>query len=263
MKRYIAIDFTILREHNLSLEKWALLENIYFMSNNDYKACYASKKSLAEWLGITERQIYRIINDLISDNFIIKNEFNHLKITQKWLDILMCREYDKMSVDTMTKCHTLPIKNEIRSVEKKRERKNIKKEFSFSLTKETQYQNLSQEYKDKLFAFCLSYDGAENYEDFLLSLEAKGYKYKNFKSAYAKWNRQHKKEFRQVESLGKDWIGDISYKNKIYAINTKTWEITQGTVKKQPYEEPQPTETNTQEPKRVNELLKNTTRRIS
>jgi hypothetical protein len=54
MKRYIAIDMQVMRENNLSMFEWAFLENVYFLSNNDYHACYASKKVLAEWLGVSD-----------------------------------------------------------------------------------------------------------------------------------------------------------------------------------------------------------------
>ena len=73
----------------------------------------------------------------------------------------------------------------------------------FTLSKLTSYDNLSATYKEKLEEFLNKYiedlelkilnaNGNKKtlqYEDFILSLEAKGYKYKNFISAYKTWNR--------------------------------------------------------------------------
>ena len=77
----------------------------------------------------------------------------------------------------------------------------LKKDFT--LSKLTSYDNLSAAYKEKLEEFLNRYiedlelkilnaNGNKKtlqYEDFILSLEAKGYKYKNFISAYKTWNR--------------------------------------------------------------------------
>ena len=59
--------------------------------------------------------------------------------------------------------------------------------FSFSLKKETQYENLSAEYKEKLKQEILKLKLTLSYEDFIDSLMAKGYKYKNFLLAYKTW----------------------------------------------------------------------------
>lgn len=62
-----------------------------------------------------------------------------------------------------------------------------KKEFSFTLSKLTQYDNLSQEYKDNLKEEISKLNLSISYEDFIDSLVAKGYKYKNFLIAYKTW----------------------------------------------------------------------------
>lgn len=101
-KRYIAIDMQLMRENNLSFEKWALLENIYFQSNNDYHACFASKPSLAEYLLISRRQIFKIIAELESGGLIAKTELGHLKVTRKWIDL---------SSETTSAKNALPVQN--------------------------------------------------------------------------------------------------------------------------------------------------------
>lgn len=70
---------------------------------------------------------------------------------------------------------------------KKLEISNEKKEFSFSLSKETQYENVSREYKEKLKEEIEKLNLSLSYEDFTDSLIAKGYKYKNFLLAYKTW----------------------------------------------------------------------------
>ena len=80
---------------------------------------------------------------------------------------------------------------------KKLEISNEKKEFSFSLSKETQYENVSSEYKDKLKEEIEKLNLSLSYEDFTDSLIAKGYKYKNFLLAYKTWC---KKDFNKSKS---------------------------------------------------------------
>ena len=72
-----------------------------------------------------------------------------------------------------------------------------KKEFSFSLSRETQYENVSSEYKDKLKEEIEKLNLSLSYEDFTDSLIAKGYKYKNFLLAYKTWC---KKDFNKSKS---------------------------------------------------------------
>ena len=102
MKRYIAVDMFAIRENNLSFEKWALLENIYFLSNNNYHACFASKPTLADYLLISRRQIFKIISELELGGLIVKNELGHLRVTQKWVDL---------SSDTSSAKNAPPVQN--------------------------------------------------------------------------------------------------------------------------------------------------------
>ena len=88
-------------------------------------------------------------------------------------------------------------------VKEKEQSKEYLSEKDFTLSKLTSYDNLSTTYKEKLEEFLSRYiedlelkilnaNGNKKtlqYEDFILSLEAKGYRYKNFISAYKTWNR--------------------------------------------------------------------------
>ena len=108
------------------------------------------------------------------------------------------------------------------------------KEFSFSLGKETQYENLSQEYKTKLKAKCLLTDGNfGRYEDFITQLQAKGYKYKNFVMAYIAWDKEKAyKSFSPTPEpmLGDDWFKIPISHSEVIAINSKTLETKTGQV---------------------------------
>ena len=115
------------------------------------------------------------------------------------------------------------------------------KKFSFSLSKKTAYENLSEDYKKKLFAKCLLIDRAEKYEDFVLALEANGYKYKNFVAAYRKWY-DLKQENDVIHSLPdkETPIGmckEVIANGKGYAIDPKTLKFIEGRVKVHQHEE--------------------------
>lgn len=84
-----------------------------------------------------------------------------------------------------------------------------KKEFSFSLSKLTQYENVSSEYKEKLKEEIEKLNLSLSYEDFEDSLIAKGYKYKNFLIAYKTWC---KKDFNKdkTNSNNDEWSDGVT-----------------------------------------------------
>ena len=77
----------------------------------------------------------------------------------------------------------------LQEVQVKEEGKGKGKEqaFSFSLTRETSYENLSLEYREKLKEEIEKLNLSLSFIDFVDSLVAKGYKYKNFLMAYKTW----------------------------------------------------------------------------
>jgi len=68
------------------------------------------------------------------------------------------------------------------------------KVFTFSLITTKQLSNTSKEYQDKLEKYISSSDKAMSYQEFYDNCEMKGYKYKNFKLVYDKWNKDNKKK---------------------------------------------------------------------
>ena len=88
-----------------------------------------------------------------------------------------------------------------------------KKEFSFSLSKLTQYENLSSEYKEKLKEEIEKLNFGLSHNDFIDSLIAKGYKYKNFLMAYKTWC---KKDFNKPNSKQSYLDRCLNEKNRTY-----------------------------------------------
>jgi hypothetical protein len=68
---------------------------------------------------------------------------------------------------------------------------NVNKPFSFSLTSTKQLSNTSKEYKEQLEQYINSNFKGMSYKEFYDSCEMKGYKYKNYKMVYDKWNKNY------------------------------------------------------------------------
>ena len=81
-----------------------------------------------------------------------------------------------------------------------------KKNFSFSLSQLTQYENVSSEYKEKLKEEIEKLNFSLSYEDFVDSLIAKGYKYKNFLAAYNNWCKKDSNKDKTNSNIDdKEW----------------------------------------------------------
>lgn len=77
--------------------------------------------------------------------------------------------------------------------EKGKEEGKVKgKKFSYNLGVKTSYSNLSSLYKQKLKEDIELFNGKLSYDNFVLQLESKGYKYANFLSAYKNWETSAK-----------------------------------------------------------------------
>ena len=105
MKRHLKIDLLLMKKNQLTLDEWALMENVYFLSKNNTGYCYASKENLAAHIGIGNRTIYRLIAKLEDRGFIEKNNFGHLKILPQ-AENLFAADSAKMADEPMPKWHT-------------------------------------------------------------------------------------------------------------------------------------------------------------
>jgi hypothetical protein len=82
------------------------------------------------------------------------------------------------------------------------------KPFSFSLSKLTSVDNLSKEYLLNLKDHILKANRSLTYDEFINGLEAKGSKYKNFKSAYTTWaNNKDKWDKKDTSKNNKQSFG--------------------------------------------------------
>jgi len=157
------------------------------------------------------KTIQRVIKNLKDKELIFVDNFNQDRRNKtNWYSInytnfesLMndtnmedaCGQSDLMDEDNLTASHmdnlTSCIKNksltETNTETTTENKKILKKEFSFSLNQNTQYENLSIEYKDKLKAYAVTKDGAFNFDKFLDNHIAKGSRFKDWSRAYNTW----------------------------------------------------------------------------
>lgn len=89
---------TILHQARERLEittnEYCIADIIYHLSNNPKSKvsgwCYASKKTIGEFIGVSERSVLTIIKKLIEKNIISKDEeTKYLKTTEKWYNTVI------------------------------------------------------------------------------------------------------------------------------------------------------------------------------
>ena len=154
-----------------------------------------------------ESQIKRILKSLIEQNVLVVGNYNQNAYDRtNWYSL--SNEYIHLIDWTISANgkveNSQPIPN------KKPSNKTINNnEFSFTLSKLTQYENVSSEYKEKLKEEIKKLNLSLSYEDFEDSLIAKGYKYKNFLKAYSNWC---KKDFNKdkTNSNDDDWSDGVT-----------------------------------------------------
>lgn len=178
---------------------------------NGHKWTYNSYEKLQEQFPFfSTSTIKRIIKNLkekellIVDNFNkdSRNKTNWYAINYTKFDALMdssdvtdalgqSEPMDKVNLNqsdrvNLTQCIKVKSLTET-TTENSTEKKNIKKDFSFSLKLNIQFENLSEEYKSKLKAYAVTKDGSYSFEDFLNYHIAKGSKFKDWSRAYNTW----------------------------------------------------------------------------
>lgn len=127
---YTLILHQIRKKLKLTLMEYCVADCVYHLSNNpDSKIqgwCFATKETIAELLGTTERTIFKIIPKVIEKGLMEKNEEDkrYLKSTKKWYENVVLirlkkeyelssgsmkkghKEYEDSSGNTMKKGHT-------------------------------------------------------------------------------------------------------------------------------------------------------------
>ena len=234
MKRYFSLDLEACKNANLDTTEWLFLENIKFIQHYDGSAvsgwCSKSKKALAEHLGISERKVFLMIDELCEKGFLIKHdETGFLKATKKWDDIcsMPAKNAEPQNVEPMQNLQSDYAKNaevgmqNLQSPTYKKENKKDKerdspskhsKQFTFSLPRDTHFDNLSDEYKNALKIEIEALGMGLPYQTFVEALQAKAsYKYKNFLLAYKNWaKKDFNKGVRSTKYDGMVEAGQIS-----------------------------------------------------
>ena len=233
---YAIIPANVRYDTNLSSSHKLLYGEITCLTQSTGK-CFASNAYFAELYNVSRVSISKWINELIKFGYI-RSEIVY-KEGSKEID----HRYLSLVNDPIKEKFNTPIKEKfkdnntsINNTSLIKEKINKKKIFSFSLSNKQSYDNLSQEYKDKLKAKCLLTDGnLQRYNDFIDQLEAKGYQYKDFSKAYIVWDKEKKYQSFTPEpepKLGDDWVKVVTGYDTVIAINTKTLETKEGVLKR-------------------------------
>lgn len=203
MKRYYTIDSVAMKTGGLNYTTWTICENIHFRQGVfESGYCEDTRADLADHHDLTVGSFKNLITKLVGLGYLKRNEKDQLKTAQKWHEI---EGHNKMTVDENrghNKMTTASQKNDARGhnkmtvqpIEKEldrvRENKNIKKDFTFSLKSLTQHQNLSAEYKSKL----AEYAGDENMLNAMIDYHtANGKGFKDWAAAFRTWKRNDEK----------------------------------------------------------------------
>lgn len=103
---YTTLIYSNMEKMGLNVTEYCVADCIARLSNNpDFPYCLTNRDVLAKTIGISERQIFRIIKDLIDQGYLEQHlTLKKLRATQKWVDTVEIDRDDKMSPD-MTKCH--------------------------------------------------------------------------------------------------------------------------------------------------------------
>mgnify|MGYP007100052492 CR=1 FL=1 len=87
--KYTTIIHKIRIDLDLSCNEYCVADTVYSLSNNPTGVgwCYASKKNIADFMGMTDRAVIKIIKKLIEKGIIDRKEdTGWLKTTQIWYD---------------------------------------------------------------------------------------------------------------------------------------------------------------------------------
>jgi len=111
---YNVIVHPIRKKLELSLLQYCVADSIYHLSNNPNSKikgwCYASKTTIADLMGVSERCVFSNLKVLVEKNLIEKNEdSSYLRTTSKWYENVVLvrakKEYEEVS-GGMKKVHS-------------------------------------------------------------------------------------------------------------------------------------------------------------
>jgi len=139
---------------------------LFDISKNQKLACYAMAKRLDQSM-TSNKEMRKIIDSFKGnhDGVMTESIVRHDKVMQEEK-----RREEKREEEIIV--HAKPEKQ---------------KSFSFNLTKKAQYDNLSSEYKDRLYAYAVIKDGAYEFQKFIDNHSSKGNTFKDWSRAYNTW----------------------------------------------------------------------------
>lgn len=148
-------------------------------SDDEMKLLFAKKFILGFESGVIVIKHWKI------HNYIQKDRYKKTNYHEE-MELLSVDKNNGYTLDT--ECIQIGDSGKVRlELGKERKEEPTEKVFSFSLNKMTSYESLSLEYREKLKEEIEKLNLGLSFIDFVDSLVAKGYKYKNFLMAYKTW----------------------------------------------------------------------------
>lgn len=229
-KHTMTYSFDTELAQKLGVNEAILLQNIVFWllknkaNNSNYYDgrywTYNSHKAFKELFPFwTENQIRRILESLFEKGVILKGDYNSspydktkwYALSDKYAYLIGLNSQSDMAnlpdgddenarclIGTDSKLTDIKPDSKQQIVNTDMQSTSPKGSFSFSLSKDTHYDNLSAEYKACLKAEIEALGLSLSHDDFVAALQSKSsYKYKNFVLAYKNWA---KKDFNKPKS---------------------------------------------------------------
>ena len=182
--KFIMLSHSMIRDKNLTMQEKIFLMEIVNLTSTEV-GCVASNEHFEKCFGVSKKSASNTINSLVKKGYIDSkiSDRNHKRI-------LSIKDGGVSTKDGESKDNITPNRTLNRTFNKKN---NTKKDFSFSLSKSSQYENLSEEYKELLAGYATCKDGAYSLDEFLDYHIAKGSKFKDWSRAYNTWINNAKK----------------------------------------------------------------------
>jgi len=176
------LSYDQIKKHILKLEKDDIL-----VSNKDLNA---NKWDKTKWYSFGK-------NEIVKKFFKLPKIGNSLDSAKEDDSIVLNGTIEETNPHHRTYKSAPCIMNnnqrQIINTDNKPNKNNTKKDFSFSLSKSAEYENLSAEYKELLSGYATCKDGAYSLDEFLDYHIAKGSTFKDWSRAYNTWISNAKK----------------------------------------------------------------------
>ena len=196
-----SVTATILLQQMLHRYKLSNYKPFYKFIEPCDSALYKEGDSWTEELGFSVKEFKTALAKLIEIG-VVSKKIDMSRVTRYEMNLDLLSELleglyinAERAVEKVQKGCIYPPKGNIDSSiilteitrDNQREKNNIKKDFSFNLSKATQHDNLSAEYQEKLKGYATTKDGSHSFDSFLDYHIAKGSTFKDWSRAYNTW----------------------------------------------------------------------------